>query len=201
MASRNEDRSNLQALLAAVGFRAADVARYTGLGKMCVSKRMRGIIKLSEEDAFAIAKMSRLPYSEIMLAHELDLKDNNRSPGKPKWRDWTDEEDARLCRMMIEGVEYVRAAQELDRTLGAIRERCTVLKIRRAAPPRKTDYVVSAPALQLLSDEDIAALYAGRTYGGDTRKPGTVNPILAPHRPIDISGCGSTAQMCVELAR
>lgn len=72
---------------------------------------------------------------------------------------------------------------------------------RGAAPNGGRVTAIDNPPTQRLSEDAIAALYAGRTYGGDTSKPGTRQPVFMPHRGMEISACGSTGHMCVEAAR
>ncbi len=191
----------------AAGITGAQIERKLGFSKGYVGERLRSRRQFKYAEIEAIAAMVGKPAMELYELHvrefyEAGLADDRRKINPV----WTDDQDDALRRYAESGMTIPAAAKELGRSYPATRARADKLGLRfvmaengEAREMMQQGYDASRP-IQIADEDAIAALYAGRTYGGDTSKPGTRNPVFMPHRGMPIRST-STAQMCVEFAR
>jgi cyanate lyase len=191
------------------GVSGAQISRALGRNEAWVRERLRSHRQFNFDDMRVIAALARIPVAKLYNLHmdefqAAGLSDDRRQTNKM----WSAEEDATLRRYAERGLTIPDLARALGRSYSAAFSRATRLGVHFARAESGTalemiaQQVGRTQPMRPADEEAVAALYAKYgNYGGDTSKPGTVNPTFMPHRPMAISACGSTAQMCVEFAR
>ena len=192
------------------GVSGAQISRALGRNETWVRERLRSHRQFSFDEMKTIATLVRVPVARLYNVHidefqAAGLSDDRRQIN----RLWSAEEDATLRRYAERGMTIPDVAKALARSYSATFSRATRLGVHfsRAESGAAREMIAqqvgaAAKPMRPADEEAVAALYAKYgNYGGDTSKPGTLNPTFMPHRPMTISACGSTAQMCVEFAR